>query len=70
MLAPALEELAKENPDVKFCKINVDNDPELAKIFKVQSIPFVALVKNNTFLDMSVGFVPKEKIAKLIEANK
>lgn len=70
MLAPSLEELEREYPDVKFCKINVDNDPEFAKLFKVQSIPFVALVKNNTFLDMSVGFVPKEKIAKLIEANK
>lgn len=70
MLAPSLEELEREYPDVKFCKINVDNDPELARIFKVQSIPFVALVKNNTFLDMSVGLVPKDKIAKLIEANK
>ena len=70
MLAPSLEELEHEYPDVKFCKINVDNDPELARIFKVQSIPFVALVKNNTFLDMSVGLVPKDRIAKLIEANK
>lgn len=70
MLAPTLDELEREYPNVKFCKINVDNDPELARIFKVQSIPFVALVKNNTFLDMSVGLVPKDKIAKLIEANK
>jgi hypothetical protein len=30
----------------------------------------VALVKNNTFVDMSVGFVPKENIIKLIEENK
>ena len=70
MLAPVLAELEGEYPDVKFCKINVDNDPELAKAFNVTSIPMVALVKNNTFVDMSIGFVPKENIIKLIEENK
>ena len=66
MLAPTLDELEREFPSVKFCKVNVDNDPEIARLFKVQSIPFVALVKDNTFVDMSVGYVPKEAIAKLI----
>jgi len=70
MLAPTLSELEKEYPDVKFCKVNVDDDPDIARLFKVQSIPFIALVKDNVFLDMSVGFVPKATIAKLIEENK
>ena len=70
MLAPVLAELEGEYPDVKFCKINVDNDPELAKAFNVTNIPMVALVKNNTFVDMSIGFVPKENISRLIEENK
>ena len=70
MLAPVMAELEKDYPAVKFCKINVDNVPDLASIFKVQSIPFIALVKNNTFLDMSVGYVPKASIAKLIEENR
>ena len=70
MLAPVFEELAGEYTDVKFCKVNVDNEPELAKMFNVQSIPMVALVKDNTFVDMSLGFVPKDKLAKLIEENK
>ena len=70
MLAPVFEELAGEYADVKFCKVNVDNEPELAKMFNVQSIPMVALVKDNTFVDMSLGFVPKDKLAKLIEENK
>ena len=70
MLAPVFEELAGEYADVKFCKVNVDNEPELAKMFNVQSIPMVALVKDNTFIDMSLGFVPKDKLAKLIEENK
>lgn len=70
MLAPTLDELEREYPEVKFCKINVDSEPELARTFRVQSIPMVALVKDNTFLDMSVGYVPKASIARLIEAHK
>ena len=70
MLAPVLAELEGEYPDIKFCKANVDEQPELARMFKVQSIPAVAFVKDNTFLDMSVGFVPKSSLVKLIEENK
>ncbi|MBO5102297.1 MAG: thioredoxin [Clostridia bacterium] len=66
MLAPTLDELEAEYPEVKFGKINVDNEPELARLFKVQSIPFVALVKDNVFVDMSVGYVPKASISRLI----
>ena len=68
MLAPVLEELEKEYPDVKFCKINVDEERELAEKFRVESIPMVAFVKDDTFLDMSVGYVPKENlVAKIRE---
>ena len=70
MLAPIIEELEREYPDVKFGKINVDNEPDLAALFKVQSIPYIALVKNNTFLDFSVGYVPKTTLARLIEEKK
>ena len=67
MLAPTMEELRKEYPDVKFCKVNVDNEQELARAFKVESIPFVAFVKDNTFIDFSIGYVPKTKLAEMIE---
>ena len=70
MLAPVIEELEREYPNVKFGKINVDNEPELTALFKVQSIPYIALVKNNTFLDFSVGYVPKDTLVRLIEENK
>lgn len=70
MLAPVLEELESEYSDVKFCKVNVDNSPEIARMFKVESIPLVAFVKNNTYLDMSLGYVPKAKLASMIEQYK
>ena len=70
MLAPILASLENEYTDVKFCKINVDDEPELAKSFNVSSIPMVAFVKDNTFADVSVGLVPKDKLKAMIESNK
>jgi len=70
MLAPTLSELEAEYPDVKFCKVNVDEEPELARAFGVSSIPMIAAVKNNTFTDASIGYVPKETLKNLIEKNK
>lgn len=70
MISPVIDELEKELSDVKFCKINVDTEPELTKLFKVQSIPTVALVKDNTLLDISVGLVPKEKLKDFILSHK
>lgn len=70
MLSPVLEELEGEYAEVKFCKINVDSEPSLAAIFRVESIPLVAFVKDNTYLDMSLGYVPKEKLASMIEQYK
>ena len=70
MLSPLLAELESEYPDVKFCKINVDTEPELARAFNVSSIPMLAFVKDNTFADLSVGYVPKDVIAKKIEDNR
>ena len=70
LLAPVMEELEREYPDVKFCKINVDEEPELTAMFKTESIPYIALVKDNTFLDFSVGYVAKATLVRLIEENK
>lgn len=70
MLSPIIDELEKELSDVKFCKINVDDEPELTRLFKVQSIPTVALVKDNTLLDFSVGLVPREKLRDFILGHK
>ena len=70
MIAPILASLEGEYTDVKFCKINVDDEPELAKSFNVSSIPMIAFVKDNTFADLSVGLVPKDKLKAMIESNK
>ena len=65
MLSPVLSEIAKENPDIKICKINVDDEPDLASQFGVMSIPFVACFKNGNLYKSSVGFQTKEAILEL-----
>lgn len=70
MIAPIIDSLEEEMPDVKFCKINVDDEPDLARLFKVTSIPTVAVVKDNVFLDMSVGYVMKDKLRAFVEQYK
>lgn len=66
MLAPIFEELEAELACVKFAKLNVDDEPDIARLFRVESVPTVALVKGGVFLDLRVGFMPKEELASFI----
>jgi len=67
MLAPVIEALEGEFPTMKFCKANVDATPGLVKLFKVESIPLVAIVKDNIYVDFSLGYVEADKLRELIE---
>lgn len=66
MLSPIIEEIAQEREDVKVCKVNVDNESELAVSFKVSSIPTLVVMKNGEATNVSVGYVPKEKILEML----
>ena len=66
MLAPVLEEIAKDRTDVKVGKINVDEETELAMKYKVSSIPYLALFKNGEIVNQMVGFGGKEKVLEMI----
>lgn len=70
MLSPIVDELSKEMTDVKFCKVNVDEQQALASHFGVESIPTLAVVKANTIIDFIVGFQPKEQLREAIEKAK
>lgn len=68
MLSPVIAEIADEYDEkVKVCKVNVDNEPELAAAFGVQSIPMLAVVKNGEVTDVAVGYRPKEEIVGLLD---
>ena len=62
MLAPVLEELAKDKPDVKVCKVNIDEEQALAERFGVMSIPTVVCLLDGVEKSRSVGLMPKDKL--------
>ena len=66
MLGPVISEIAEEHPEIKVCKVNVDDEPDLASQFGVMSIPFVASFKNGEVYKSSVGAQPKETILELL----
>ena len=66
MLSPIVDEIAEETTDVKICKVNVDEEPELSQAFQVMSIPMLAVVKNGKLVNKSVGVKPKAAIKQMI----
>ncbi len=66
-LSPAIEELSKETTEVKLCKVNVDEQPELASRFRIMSIPTLIAFKNGEVHNTSVGLIPKNEILNLIK---
>lgn len=66
MLLPVIEELAEEVQDKKICKINVDEQPELADQFNVMSIPTLLVIKNGEVVSSSVGVKSKTEILNML----
>ncbi len=63
MMGPVVEELADEIQDVKFGKINVDEQPELAAKFGVMSIPTFIMMKDGKEVKKTMGAMPKSELA-------
>lgn len=66
MVLPIMDEIADERSDIKVCKINVDEQKELARQFRVMSIPTLAVFKNGEIVNRSTGAKPKEQILQMI----
>ncbi len=62
MLLPVIEELANEVTSAKICKINVDEQPELAAQFDVMTIPTLIVIKDGKIMSRSSGVIPKQEI--------
>lgn len=67
MMSPVVDEIADKNPQLKVCKVNVDDEPELAQKFGIMSIPTLAALKDGEVIGNVVGFQPKANIVKLFE---
>lgn len=66
MLLPVIEELADEVTDAKICKINVDEQQELAARFHVMTIPTLMVFKDGKMVESSVGVKPKASILGML----
>lgn len=55
MVSPIIDEIANERPDVLVCKVNVDEEGELASMFEVSSIPTIVVMKNGEVVNTSIG---------------
>lgn len=67
MLSPTITEIAEEYKDkVKVGKVNVDDEAELAAMFRVSSIPLLVVMKDGKVVNSAVGVRPKSQILKML----
>jgi thioredoxin 1 len=66
MVGPILDEIAEEREDIKVCKINVDEEPELASEYGIMSIPSLMVMKDGVIVNRSVGAKPKAQILAML----
>ena len=66
MLAPILDEIAEEREDIKVCKVDVDQEPELAAQYQVVSIPTLFVIEKGKVVNQSLGAKPKAKILEML----
>lgn len=66
-LSPIVEQLSEENSNIKFCKVNIDENSDLASRFHIMSIPTLIAFKGGQVCNTSVGLVSKNEILNLIK---
>lgn len=67
MVLPLVDQIAQENPQYLVCKINVDEEPELAEKFGVMSIPALFVIKDGKVVNQASGARPKAQILAMLE---
>ena len=66
-LAPVLEEFSLEHAEVAVGKVDVDQCPDLAKQFRVMSIPTLILFKEGKIVDQKLGYQPKNALEDMVK---
>lgn len=68
MIAPVLQQLAKDYKDkLKVAKINVDQEPDLAARYGIQSIPTLLFFKGGQMVKQQIGAVPRPALEKIVK---
>lgn len=66
MLAPVLEEVAEARQDITVCKVNVDEERELALEYGISSIPTLLVFKDGKVTNKSIGVISKDEMLALL----
>ncbi len=66
MVAPIVEQIAREHPEITVGKINVDEQGSLASAFRIESIPTIVVMEGDRVVSAAVGYRPKEEIEALL----
>ena len=69
MVKPIVEEIAGERSDIKVGLVNVDEQMELAKQFRVMSIPTLMIFKDGQLARKTMGAMSKEELLEFIDQN-
>ena len=67
MLSPIISEISKEySNNIKVCKVNIDENQDLALKYNIMSVPTLIFLKNGKVVKTSVGFCPKSELDNII----
>lgn len=67
MVSPTVDEIANEVTSIKVGKINVDEEPELARTYRVMSIPTLLVIENGEIKNTAIGVQTKQKILDMLK---
>ena len=70
ILSPIVEEIAREHPEYKVCKLNVDEETLLAGAFEIMSIPTLLVFEKGKVIAKSLGAKPKAQVLALLESHE
>jgi len=66
MLSPIIDQIADEYPEYKICKVNVDEEPDLASQFQVMSVPSLFVIDGGKIIEHSTGLKSKAQILQML----
>ena len=66
MVGPILDEIAEEREDIKVCKVDIDQQPELASRYRIMSVPTLMVLKDGQVMEQSIGAKPKHQILAMV----
>lgn len=67
MMSPVFEQVSKDFPDVKFVKVNVDENPNLSNEFRIENIPCLVIIKDGKEIGRLVSYMSREELKMNIE---